>query len=204
MFGCAAFLLGLVVARRLELMLWWYMVPVAVLAIWRYTSRTMLAAFLMVVMGLLLGMWRGSVYLHELQPYHNLALQKVTFTGTANIDAVYGKNAQLTFIVRDVQITYPHKQKVPGTIKVAGFGETMVYRGDQVQVSGKLYPTRGASQATISFATLHKVGSTTSFIDAVRRKFTAGMQSALPEPLASFGLGAAHGGTDTYHCRQRL
>lgn len=197
MFGCAAFLLGLAAARRMELASGWYIAPILLVAVWRYKARTILTLGLVLGTGLLLGMWRGTVYLHELQPYHQLALQKVTFTATANIDAVYGKNSQLTFVVRDVRFTSSRIQKVPGTVKVAGFGEVMVYRGDQLQVSGKLYPTRGASQATVSFAQLHKVGSTTSAIDAVRRKFTAGMQSALPEPLASFGLGLLVGQRNT-------
>ena len=135
--------------------------------------------------------------MHELQAYHTYALHKVTFTATANIDAVYGKQTQLSFVVRDVHLTSPRNQKVPGTVKVSGFGETMVYRGDRLQVTGKLYPTRGANQATVSFAQLHKVGSTTSTIDSVRRKFAAGMQSVLPEPLASFGLGLLVGQRNT-------
>src|SRR5207342_3567458 len=80
---------------------------------------------------------------------------------------------------------------------INGYGETMVYRGDRLEVSGSLYPTRGASQATVSFAELHKVGASSSGIDTVRRKFTAGMQSALPEPLASFGLGLLVGQRNT-------
>jgi len=133
----------------------------------------------------------------ELRPYQDLALQKVQFTATANIDAVYGKSSQLSFVVRDVHFTSPSNLRVPGTIKVSGFGETMVYRGDQLQVSGKLYPTRGASQATVSFAQLHKVGGASAPLDTLRRKFTAGMQSTLPEPLASFGLGLLVGQRNT-------
>lgn len=88
-------------------------------------------------------------------------------------------------------------QRVPGTIKVAGFGATMVYKGDHLQVRGKLYPTRGASQASIGYAQLKVVGADASIVDTVRRKFAAGMQSALPEPLASFGLGLLVGQRNT-------
>jgi len=149
------------------------------------------------VHGLVLGVWRGDGYLHQLQPYQTLGMQKVEFTATANIDAVYGKTSQLSFVVRGVHFTYPQEESAPGTIKVNGFGTTMVYRGDRLQVSGKLYPTRGASQATVSFAELHKLGSSSSAIDNVRRKFAAGMQSAPPEPLASFGLGLLVGQRNT-------
>jgi competence protein ComEC len=197
MVGCAAFLLGLVVARRQALAEGWTALGVCLAAAFLVRRRTLLALCLTMFAGLLLGAWRGGAYLHELQPYHQLAMQKVTFTATANIDAVYGQKSQLSFVVRDVRFTAPRNQKMPGTVKVSGFGETMVYRGDRLQISGKLYPTRGANQASISFAEMHKVGSATSVIDTVRRKFTAGMQSALPEPLASFGLGLLVGQRNT-------
>jgi len=196
MAGCAAFLVGLALGRRLGLGGWLGLgsLPLAFVALKRRT-RAML--FLMLSAGLLLGIWRGSAYMGELRPYQDLALQKVQFTATANIDAVYGKSSQLSFVVRDVHFTSPSNLRVPGTIKVSGFGETMVYRGDQLQVSGKLYPTRGASQATVSFAQLHKVGGASAPLDTLRRKFTAGMQSTLPEPLASFGLGLLVGQRNT-------
>jgi competence protein ComEC len=126
-----------------------------------------------------------------------MAFEKVQFTATANIDAVYGTNSQLSFVVRNVHFSTPRATFVPGTVKVSGFGVPMVYRGDQVVVSGKLYPTRGANQATVAYAQLRKVGSTTSMLDSLRRRFAAGMQSALPEPLASFGLGLLVGQRNT-------
>jgi len=197
MFGCVAFLIGLVVARRHVMISGWFVLPALFLAAAMLRRRTILTTCAVVLCGLLLGVWRGGVYLHELQPYQTLAMQKVEFTATANIDAVYGKNSQLAFVVRNVQFTSPQNLRVPGTIKVGGFGETMVYRGDRLQISGKLYPTRGASQATVGFAEFKTIGRTSSIIDAVRRKFTAGMQSALPEPLASFGLGLLVGQRNT-------
>ena len=197
MVGCVAFLLGLAVARRHVAISGWMVLPVALLAAAVFKRRTILTVLAVVTAGLLLGIWRGDVYLRQLEPYQTLAYQKVEFTATANVDAVYGKSSQLSFVVRDVHFTYPRSIRAPGTIKVNGFGATMVYRGDQLQVSGKLYPTRGASQATVSFAELTKVGATSSVIDNLRRKFTAGMQSALPEPLASFGLGLLVGQRNT-------
>ncbi len=197
MLGCANFLLGLVVARFHVTLAAWIVLLVLAMALFLWRQRTLKTAVLVGLAGLLLGAWRGSVYLAELQPYHTLAKQKVVFTARANIDAVYGKNSQLSFVGRDVHFVYPIDHAVPGTVKVNGFGETMVYRGDQLQISGSLYPTRGANQATVGFAQLKKIGGTTSLIDTMRRKFAAGMQSALPEPLASFGLGLLVGQRNT-------
>src|SRR5664279_3732091 len=137
--GCAAFLLGLVVARRSVVIggLLVALLGVTATAAWKYRSVVTLVAA--VCFGLGLGSWRGAAYLHQLQPYQTLALQKVSFTATANVDAVYGKNGQLSFVVRDVAFTYPQTLHVPGTIKVNGFGETMVYRGDKLKISGQLY-----------------------------------------------------------------
>jgi len=165
--------------------------------LWRQCNRTTFVVLWVVLAGVLLGIWRGSVYIHALQPYRTLARHKVVFIATADADAVYGTNSQLSFVVRDVRITYPRDQRVPGTVKVSGFGEAMVYRGDWLEVQGSLYPTRGASQATVSFAQLHKIGGSSTAVDTLRRKFTAGLQSALPEPLASFGLGLLIGQRNT-------
>ncbi len=197
MVGCAAFLLGLVLARLHLEVSGWAALPLLGGAGLLFGRRTIIATAIMLLAGLLLGLWRGGEYLQRLQPYQQLALQKVQFTATASIDAVYGQNSQLSFVVHDVHFTSPETMRAPGSIKISGFGETMVYRGDRLEISGKLYPTRGASQATASFAQLSKLGGSSSPVDSLRRKFTAGMQTALPEPLASFGLGLLVGQRNT-------
>ena len=197
MLGCAAFLLGLVAARR-HITFEFPVVAVGlVAAVWGLRRRTFLAALVVMTAGLALGTWRGHAYLQQLQPYHTLAHQKVTFEATASGDAVYGKASQLSFVVRDVNFKTPQRVHAPGSIKVSGFGTPMVFHGDRLLVSGKLYPTRGASQATVSFAQLHKIGESNSPIDTFRRKFAAGVQTALPEPAASFSLGLLVGQRNT-------
>ncbi len=197
--GSAAFLVGLALARRGLAPGGWFVLAVGLLTaatVWRQ-RRTTLVLGAAILFGLVLGGWRGTAYLHQLQPYQTLAHQKVTLTGTASIDAVYGTKSQLSFVVRDVVFSKPYTQHVPGQIKVQGFGATMVYRGDRVQVSGSLYPTRGANQASIGFAQLKITEAHNSVIDEFRRKFAAGMQTALPEPAASFGMGLLVGQRNT-------
>jgi ComEC/Rec2-related protein len=197
MLGCVAFLLGLVVARRHIAVSGWLVLLALGPAAFMLRRRTVGGAAVVLCAGLLLGIWRGAAFLDRLQPYHTMGMQKVTFTATANVDAVYGKNSQLSFVVKDVVFSSPQRVHVPGTIKIGGFGETMVYRGDRVQIGGKLFPTRGANQASVGFAEIHVVQRASSPIDTVRRKFVAGLQSTLPEPLASFGLGLLVGQRNT-------
>lgn len=197
MLGCAAFLLGLVVARRHICVSGWMVLPFVAAAAVTLKRRTVAVAAIAILAGLLLGIWRGSAYLHALQPYRQLQKQKVSFVATADGDAVYNDKKQLAFTVRDVDFVRPIHVHVPGSVKISGYGETMVFRGDRLEIEGQLYPTRGASQATVSFAKLHKIGGSSSPIDTLRRKFAAGLQSVLPEPLASFGLGLLVGQRNT-------
>ncbi len=208
MLGCAAFLLGLVAARRIGVS-GWLALPALFIAALRFRHKTVATAIAVTVAGLLLGVWRGTDYLRQLQPYQDLARHKVAFTATAAGDAVYGMNSQLSFTVRDVTFLVPadgdtgspdgqsRQLRAPGTMKVNGFGVPMIYHGDRLRVSGKLYPTRGASQATVSYAELQKLGSGPSVVDGIRRRFAAGLQSALPEPQASFAMGLLVGQRNT-------
>jgi competence protein ComEC len=143
------------------------------------------------------GLQRGSQVMEQLAPYHSLAMHKVAIVGRATEDGVYGKRSQLTFGLDHARLVSPIRTDLPGNIKIAGFGVSSVYRGDVVRITGKLYPTRGNNQASISFANIQVLKSEPSTIDEFRRTFAAGMSSALPEPQASFGLGLLIGQRST-------
>ena len=69
------------------------------------------------------GYWRGSVYQQRLAAYDAVVDQKVVIIGSAHSDAVYGRNGQLEFDMRDAQAVYPHTARLLGTLTVSGFGE---------------------------------------------------------------------------------
>lgn len=193
---CVAFLTGLVVARlHLSLSVWFVVVCAALAA--TAAKKPVLHIILLVLFGLSLGIWRGSVYLAQLAPYHEFAGKTVTLMARVSLDAVYGTNKQLSFEAKKVRFTSPRDVSVPGTIRVGGFGELAIYRGDVVQITGKLYPTRGGKQATISYAQIERLYSEQTWVDGFRRSFASGMQTALPEPQASFGLGLLIGQRNT-------
>jgi competence protein ComEC len=150
-------------------------------------KRTILSLILAVIFGLCLGAWRGSVYIQKLAAYEPWQYQKITVAVRANNDAVYNKNKQLAFDANNI-IT-PDGHKLTGKIQVSGFGENAIFQGDEVLVTGKLYPGYGAYQGRISFGELKVTAHHPSLVSDIRRRFTAGMQSALPEPLAPFAMG---------------
>lgn len=123
--------------------------------------------------------------------------EKVVIVGRALTDAVYDDGGALSFDMDSLQLASPENRKLVGKVGVSGFGERMVYRGDQVQVSGKFYPGRGSYTAWINYAELKVNARSKSVAYTATRNFAAGMQSSLPEPQASFGLGLLIGQRDT-------
>jgi competence protein ComEC len=185
---CIAFLLGVGLAHRgwLADASWSLLAGgMALVLLRRKNIWTLLAV---VLFGLSLGWWRGSLYVQHLAAYQNYFGHKITIIATAGEDATYDSHKQLTFDTHNIVIQETG-QILIGKVGVSGFGTPAVFAGDRVQVSGKLYPGRGSYQAKISFAAIDIVQPGHQMVPELRRRFVAGMQSALPEPLASFGMG---------------
>ncbi len=195
--GCLAALVGLGLARKVSFeppLLGLLLVTCCMLLI-RPKNTTSL--IVVIFLGLGLGLWRGSLYMDKLHYLKTLSGQKVAVEVTATSDAVYAERSQLEFTANHAQLLEVNQgqtlknynKDLAGSFKISGFGLPMVYRGDKILVSGKLYPMRGSNQARIAYAQLKRTGLDHSWINRFTRRFSAGMQSALPEPQASFGLG---------------
>lgn len=192
-----ALMAGVGLAARLpEATVWWcwLALPFVVLSL-RRQNIILLGG--LVIIAVCIGWWKGSIYQHKLAVYQQIAGQKVVLVGHASSDAVYGKNSQMEFDMRDARVVAPVQAPLVGSLTVSGFGEPMIYKGDQVAVVGKVRPSRGNNVARVSYAQLEVIGRNGSLVDDIRRKFSAGLQSALPEPAASFGLGILVGQRDT-------
>ncbi|HTB49277.1 MAG TPA: ComEC/Rec2 family competence protein [Verrucomicrobiae bacterium] len=164
----------------------WSWVNATILA-FTLRGRTALAGLAVVMLGLSIGCQRGAVFMDKLAAYQPLYYHKIIISAQATEDAVYGTNSQLSFDANNVYLD--DGTRLAGKIAVSGFGLNGVFQGDEVQVSGKLYPGYGAYQGRLSFAQLVLIEQHPSLVAETRRKFAAGMQSALPEPLASFAMG---------------
>lgn len=167
---------------------WWvlWLLPLFLASLRRHG---VIALLCLAIMGFGLGWWRGSVFVHKLNVHRSYHYQKVTVIGKALDDAVYGKQYQLEFTMGHIQVLSPAPTPLVGSLTVRGFGEPAIYRGDIVRVTGKVYPTLGNNLGTISFADLQVMERGDYWLDQLRREFAAGIQSALPEPAASFALG---------------
>ncbi len=186
--GLLAFLAGLGMSRLGSLSGAWVWVALIICpaTLKRLRPITLLAV---IIFGLSFGWWRGTDFLNRLEPYKTIEKGTVILEVTAVTDANYTDKSQLGFDAGSIHMMEPYEAEMPGKIKVEGFGEQAIYRGDVVRIEGKFFPTRGSRRGTVSYASLNVLGRSDSFIDELRLKFAAGMQTALPEPLASFALG---------------
>lgn len=159
--------------------------------------RNLTTLLILLLLGILLGNWRGSVVMRQLNPLAELYDQHVVLTATAQSDGIYSNNSQISFDVGNIKLSDPERINIPGRIKIEGFGANAVYRGDVVEVEGKLRDTLGSRQGRIGFAQIKVVGRSDGVIGEIRHNFSAGVFSALPEPQASFGLGLLIGEKNT-------
>jgi ComEC/Rec2-related protein len=152
---------------------------------WR--KHSWLALISIVVLGIWIGVSRGALYMQKQAAYQDLTLQNTSLIAYASTDAVYGSSQQLVFQADRVELA--DGQQLAGKIQLSGFGVNAVFQGDKITASGKIYPGRGSIQGYMSYADLTVVARHTTLVESIRQKFTAGMQTALPEPLAPFAMG---------------
>ncbi len=198
---CAAILMGTGLARVVTFDITWIIVSISFLLIlprrrWQYGPAFMV----LLLLGISIGGFRGTAVMRQVAVYDGLYDSKIVLMGTAGEDSSYNKTKQVKFVLKDLYyIDELTEEKIPlvGKIGVSGFGENVIFRGDTVIVRGKLRDGIGSYQGWMSFAQLQLLERTDSNIEKVRREFGAGMQSALPEPLASFGMGLLIGQNTT-------
>src|SRR3990167_9481972 len=186
--GCLATLAGIGLSRKVSFDPG-HLILLLIALLILLPRKNLASLTVVIVLGLAFGLWQGTVYMDHVDDIQALSGQKVTLAVTAKTNSVYGKKSQMEFSAGNAKLIEPFQQDLAGSFAIIGFGVNMVYRGDQIRVSGKLYPSRGSNQARISYAELSKMATDSNWLNSLTRKFSAGMYNALPEPQASFGLG---------------
>lgn len=197
--GLLLFLVGLVVVRVFSLQIalaFTVVVFISSLVLFKKHKNKRLITILFTLM-LAFGIIRGNSFVNKLNIIKNLFGKVVVLEVTAKEDAVYSERRMLTFSAGNARLLNGKKEDLIGNIKIEGRGLPMIYKGDRLQVSGKIYPRRGDNIAGISYAQISLISSNSSKLDSLRRHFAVGLQNILPEPLASFGLGILIGQQNT-------
>lgn len=159
----------------------------AIFVVLSLKNRKAVSLILVTIFSLGLGCWRGSIYMDKLAEYELLYDKRIMLRVVATEDATYGYSGQLAFNAKNLQLENGHK--LTGKIQVSGFGTNAVFQDDEIVLTGKLRPSRGAYQGRMSYAQIQVLARHPTLVSEIRRRFVAGMQSALPEPQASFAMG---------------
>lgn len=189
-------LAGLGLARKTALVPNFWL-PVLLPLLFFFKNKRLAFLMVLTVAGAAIGLWRGGVFMQNVYQLQDLSGKRVVIEATASADAVYAKDSQISFTAGNIRLIEPDDRHISGSFRISGFGEPMIYRGDSVRISGKLYASRGSSQGRISYAQLERLSAGHNTFNDMSRRFNAGAQNALPEPLASFGLGLLIGQRST-------
>jgi competence protein ComEC len=192
-----SFLVGLALSRKgggLDLA-WLLFAGTATLLTFRRKDLTSIVSC--VLLGIVLGIARGDAFMQRLVPYEQLYGAPVVLEVEAINDGVYGDDGQLEFDGANIKAVTPTERPLPGRVRVNGRGEPAIFRGDIVVISGTMFPSGGSRQARMSYASIEVIGRSGLWTEKTRREFVAGMQTAIPEPQASFGLGLLVGQRST-------
>lgn len=195
--GFLSFLAGLGFARANWLISYELVVALGVLFLTTVIRLQWLAVLSTILFAWSLGWLRGQLYLPNVQLIQELSGVKVVATVRADSDTFYNKKGQLSFDASQLQVLEPDEHIVPGRLSVSGFGAPTIFKGDRVEITGKLYATRGSRQLGMSYAQIEVLESNPTWVDNLRRRFSAGLATAVPEPQASFGLGLLIGQRST-------
>ncbi len=143
---------------------------------------------LVIIGGMLLGLWRGSLQQNELTVYQNLYHSQVHLQGTVSEDTDLGKNSE-TLLRLDHIIVNGHV--LAGKVWVSATTRADIKRGDSVTVKGTVLPGFGTFSATMYRANIMKVRRPEpgDVARQVRDWFADAVRIAIPDPESSLGIG---------------
>lgn len=165
-----------------------WLIVVASLLFIALAKRTLFMVILVMIAGLLLGLWRGSVEQTSLAQYEPLYGKSVIISGVVADDTSYGPHGDQRIMLKNITIgTHP----MHGQIWVSSDSELSLKRSDEVTLQGKL----GTGFASIAASMFHARIITTNRPQPgdiglrIRDWFAAGIRTAIPEPEASLASG---------------
>jgi competence protein ComEC len=165
----------------------WLLVALALgsIALWK---RAVYIVPIVVLAGLLLGLWRGSILESQLVVYESIVGNKVTMTGTVGDDPDVGKHEEMLLRINNLTI---HNQSIAGKVWVSLERSADIKRGDRVTVSGNASVGFGNFPAAIYKAKLVKAQRPEpgDVARQVRDWFADQVRQGIAEPQASLGLG---------------
>jgi competence protein ComEC len=190
--GCITLLIGLFISKFTYPAATGWLLLVIILLPLVFGNQLIRMIYVIIAM-FIIGWWRGGLQQAQFQELAGQYDKKVTIVGRALEDGTYSKFGQLETTLDVLSI---NNQPASGKITLRTFNLPAIYRYDVLEATGKLYPTRGGKQGAMYYSDTKVIAKSESKIEDFRRGFIVGMENAVPEPAASFGIGLLVGQRD--------
>jgi competence protein ComEC len=138
--------------------------------------------------GVLCGLWRGGEVRAGLSAYVPYIGRSVTVYGIVSDDASFGAHGDERLELKNVTIG---KSRLPGIVWISSNAGAPVKRGDMLTVYGKLDSGFSSIAATMSFALVKRIERPHpgDVARQVRDWFSGGIQKSIPRPESLLGTG---------------
>lgn len=158
---------------------------ITLLVLWR---RSIYLLPLIVLAGLLGGLWRGSVVASDIAAYEGIYGKVITLSGRVSDDVDSGRHGELVLRLHEIVIGDHH---VAGKAWISISTNADIKRGDVVVVKAKAQKGFGSFSIVAYRASLVSVKRPEpgDVARQVRDWFASNVQKAVSEPAASLGLG---------------
>lgn len=186
---CSAVIIGVVCAQWMtsfSSISWFCLGVVAIgLGLW---VRSLYVLPLIVVAGMMIGLWRGSIEQQQLKVYEKIYGSTMTVTGKVVDDADVGRGGALVMRVGDISVDGRY---LTGKLWISSSTDYDVKRGDIVTVSGTVSTGFGNFAGAMFRANVTKVQRPQpgDIARQVRDWFADAVRKAIPDPEASLGIG---------------
>lgn len=178
---------GLLASRSLSEIDWYIFTSLFPIGLIALKKKSVWLVILAALVGLLIGLIRGSVFAHRVEGYEIFIDRNVVVKGKVSDDPGYTDKKLTEFHLNNVNID---GKFLPGRVRVRSLSANNVSRGDQISASGQLRRTLGTGrQGSISYGNVTVIKKNTSWVEKLRKRFFAAVYSSLPEPQASLGIG---------------
>ena len=148
-------------------------------------SRRWWTVGIVIVVGIVIGMARGGIYIAEVAKYEGHQGRRVDIKARISTDP-QEKKGMHAFQVDQVKIG---DDRYPGELYVTSASRVSLKRGDTVQLHGTLKPGFATFHGVVTYATVQSISRSPDFIRDIREHFAAGVRQGVVEPMASLGIG---------------
>lgn len=153
-----------------------------------FVKNKSIGILLVILSGLIFGLWRGSNVLYAYQSYEQYQDQRVRITGVVVEDITYAVDGGIRFKLKNIAI---EGELLDGVVWVASSNQLDIKRSDIVELEGMLSDGFGNIPASVYRADILRV-ERPDYADVardVRDSFAEGIREGIKEPEASLGAG---------------